>query len=320
MITLTKIAKLANVSISTASKAFTMSTEVSEETRNIVFSIAKEHGVFKKFYNAKYPKLVVGVVCREYMSPTYPDLLKGIQRRLDEFGCDMCVASTILSSEKERALYDYYSMYTDVDALLTIGRSIPLPEDYPLPRVDISPWEVDENCPTLVMNYESISDAIEYFYSKGVKSVGFITCYKRSGKAWKFCKFMKAVFGGVDESLIEICEKKGGECGYLAALSMINKGRVPRAVFCETDEIALGAMKAFFEKGYAIPDDVAIVGWNNDRFGSFTTPTLSTIHIYQDEVVRESVEMLINKLSGKECKRYVEINSEFIKRESSEIK
>ena len=52
MITLSKLAKLANVSVSTASKAFSGSPEVNEETRQLVFRVAKEHGCFKKFYNA----------------------------------------------------------------------------------------------------------------------------------------------------------------------------------------------------------------------------------------------------------------------------
>ncbi len=47
MLTLTKLAKLANVSVSTASKAFSMSSEVNEQTREEIFRIAKEHGCFK---------------------------------------------------------------------------------------------------------------------------------------------------------------------------------------------------------------------------------------------------------------------------------
>lgn len=69
MITLSKIAKLAHVSISTVSKSFSMSPEVNEQTREVIFSIAREHGSFKKYYNAKYPKFVVAVICAyDYMA------------------------------------------------------------------------------------------------------------------------------------------------------------------------------------------------------------------------------------------------------------
>ena len=181
MITLTKIAKLANVSISTASKAFSMNPEVSEETRNLIFDIAQEHGVFKKFYSAKYPRLVIGVICSNYYNPFYPDILKNLQTKLEECGCDMLVASSNASDNKEMELYEYYSLYSDVDGIITLGRSIDPGEEFTLPRVDISPRKIDRNVPTLVYNFESIKDAINYFHEKKVENIGFITCYKKSG-------------------------------------------------------------------------------------------------------------------------------------------
>ena len=84
MITLTKIAKLANVSVSTASKAFSMSLDISEETRSNIFKIAKDHGVFKKFYNAKYPRLVIAIVCPEFNNDLYANMLSDLQTRLEE--------------------------------------------------------------------------------------------------------------------------------------------------------------------------------------------------------------------------------------------
>lgn len=62
MLTLSKLAKLSNVSVSTASKAFSMSSEVSDETRQRIFDIANQHGCFKKFFKGKYPHYVVAVI------------------------------------------------------------------------------------------------------------------------------------------------------------------------------------------------------------------------------------------------------------------
>ena len=50
MITLSKLASLAHVSVSTASKAFSMSSEVSEQTREHIFRVAREQGCFKKIF------------------------------------------------------------------------------------------------------------------------------------------------------------------------------------------------------------------------------------------------------------------------------
>ena len=66
--TLTKLARIANVSVSTASKAFSMSSDISELTREEVFAAVRANGCFKKFFNAKYPKYIAAVICPELNS------------------------------------------------------------------------------------------------------------------------------------------------------------------------------------------------------------------------------------------------------------
>ncbi|MBQ7386807.1 MAG: LacI family DNA-binding transcriptional regulator, partial [Clostridia bacterium] len=109
MITISKIAKLANVSVSTASKAFSGSTEVSEITRDRIFNVAKKLGVFKKFYNAKYPKIVIAVVVPEYLSGNYGVLISELQRFLNERDCTVTVTAANFLLDKNETLIDYYA-------------------------------------------------------------------------------------------------------------------------------------------------------------------------------------------------------------------
>ena len=122
MITLSKIAKLAHVSVSTVSKAFSMSKEVNPETREIIFQIAREHHCFKKYYNAKYPKLVIAVICPEFDSLYYAKWLAEIQRYAGKFNCEICVASTNFNKETEQEIIEYYSNYTAVDGIIIIQK------------------------------------------------------------------------------------------------------------------------------------------------------------------------------------------------------
>ena len=57
--TMNELAKLANVSVSTVSKAFSDADDVSEDTKDLVFAIAKEQGCFGKFYKGKYHKKII---------------------------------------------------------------------------------------------------------------------------------------------------------------------------------------------------------------------------------------------------------------------
>ena len=63
--TLSRLAKLAHVSVSTASKAFSMSREVNEQTRQMIFAVARREGCFKQFFSARYPKFVIAILCPE---------------------------------------------------------------------------------------------------------------------------------------------------------------------------------------------------------------------------------------------------------------
>ena len=104
--TLSKLAKLANVSVSTASKAFSGSGEVNDETREMIFAVAKKYGCFKKFYNAKYPKLVIAIIAPEFESAYYTSYLSYLQKNLQDKGCEVCFSATDFDTEKEKSLVE----------------------------------------------------------------------------------------------------------------------------------------------------------------------------------------------------------------------
>ena len=106
--TLTKLAKIANVSVSTASKAFSGSDEVNNETKEMIFEVAREYGCFKKFYNAKYPKLMIAVIAPEFKSAYYSRYLTLLQENLEGRNCELCVSTTDFSVEREEELVEYY--------------------------------------------------------------------------------------------------------------------------------------------------------------------------------------------------------------------
>ena len=66
--------------------------------------------------------------------------------------------------------------------------------------------------------------------------------------------------------------------GYDMMMDLLDSGNLPTAVFAANDAIALGAMKAIKERGYKIPLDISIVGFNDEESSTFITPPLTTIH------------------------------------------
>ncbi|HML20937.1 MAG TPA: LacI family DNA-binding transcriptional regulator [Aggregatilinea sp.] len=85
--------------------------------------------------------------------------------------------------------------------------------------------------------------------------------------------------------------------GYEAMRDLLRCKPRPTAVFGMNDTMAIAAMAAIQEAGLRVPEDIAVVGFDDDRFAAFTTPSLTTIHESQREIGHHAGEMLIDLLN-----------------------
>ena len=101
----------------------------------------------------------------------------------------------------------------------------------------------------------------------------------------------------VDASLL-IETRLGYAGGYEAAVRILNTTPRPTALFCDDDEAAIGAMKAIREAGLRIPDDIAVIGFDNIEVGAFAPVPLTTVAQPVEEVASLAVEMLFSRMNG----------------------
>lgn len=101
----------------------------------------------------------------------------------------------------------------------------------------------------------------------------------------------------VDDSLL-IESRVGYEGGYSAAYELIARKTGVTAIFCNNDEIAIGAMKAITNMGLRIPEDIAVIGFDNIEAGAYAPVTLTTIVQPVEEVALRSVELLFDRLQN----------------------
>lgn len=321
--TLTKLAKLANVSVSTASKAFSMSSEVNEETRKIIFDIAKEHGCFKKYYNANYPKLVIAMICPDIS--TSASLVKILQSRLSEYNCEICVTSANLSAEREVELIEYYENYVKADGIILLSPRCRIPEGSEAPIAVIDPYDEEfylgsEN---IIVGQRSIDDAyreaIGYFADKGITSIAFIGDLLSSSKHELFRRFVTERLGAVDENMISLNDKMGTFGGYEAMKALLDKGCRPRALISSHFNYTLGATRAIYEKGLRIPEDIAVISFTDSDSMDFTPPGFTGVQNHDKECCVRVADALVNKINGCEYENHVFLRSTINHRKSSEI-
>ena len=90
-----------------------------------------------------------------------------------------------------------------------------------------------------------------------------------------------------------------GRDGYRYTNELLKLPDPPTALFCGTDRIAMGAYDAIKERGLKIPDDVAVVGFDNqDVIAEYLRPALTTVALPHYDMGRWAVERLTRRLAG----------------------
>jgi DNA-binding LacI/PurR family transcriptional regulator len=91
------------------------------------------------------------------------------------------------------------------------------------------------------------------------------------------------------------------EGGYAQIRELLDRpGARPTAVFCISDLMAIGALRALYEAGLRVPGDVAVVGFDGILLGQFTTPSLTTIDQPRTDMGQRAADMLFTLLDGQQ--------------------
>lgn len=319
MITLSKLAKLANVSVSTASKAFTGSNEVNAETREMIFNVAREHNCFKKFYNVKYPKLVIAIIAPEFSSAYYAQHLSFIQKYLDALNCELCVSVSNFSCASERALLEYYYKHSNVDGVIIINGTSVIEENYEIPVVCIAPKLDQPNAVSLKTRHlPALSQAVDYLLERGVDSIGFIGEQLTTSKLENFRAVLAEKGIHINEDFISISDMRFEAGGYAAMDKLFEKGELPRSIICAYDHMAIGAIRCIYDHGLKVPEDIAVLGMDDIPEAGYLNPPLASVSTHTEELCRLATEAVIKKINGEELAE-PEIMASFNLRRSFEI-
>ena len=173
--TLTELAKLAHVSTSTASKAFALSPEVSEQTRELVFEVAKSNGCFKKFYRQEYPGLVFAVICPEFESSYYSAFISEMQTYLSRYNSEVAVAATGFDGATEQRLLEYYRRYHTADGIILINGFTPIDPTGEIPIATVNCYRGCKGAiNATISSQKAIAEMVAEWKERGVTEIGFI--------------------------------------------------------------------------------------------------------------------------------------------------
>ena len=317
--TLSKLARLANVAVSTASKAFSMSDDINEQTREEIFRVARENGCFKKFFNAKYPKFVIALICPEVDSRHYSELCRYLQQRLQTRGCEICISSTEFSAAVTADMIEYYEKYSSVDAIILIDPPATVLPPHETPIISLGSRAHNADV-TLCLDYmTALKSALTDFKAAGISHIGFIGEPRTVTKLSAFKSAVSEIYGFTEEKYIYVSDLRFEKGGCAAARALYSRGALPEAIICAYDDMALGAMRFFHDNGISVPDDIKVIGMDNILHSEYFVPSLSTIDYMNEEIAKTATESVFELLDGKTPAEIHNFSARLITRESSQI-
>jgi LacI family transcriptional regulator len=138
----------------------------------------------------------------------------------------------------------------------------------------------------------------DVFWKKGHKKVGMIVPeFSSEAVLQRKDGFVKhSAYHSLELSHTNILSGSfSEEGGYQCVKKWLKiKKTLPTAIFSLTDEMAIGALAAFHEAGVRVPEDIEIIGYDNNEHTKFTIPSLSTVHLPVEEMATECVKTLLH--------------------------
>ncbi len=162
----------------------------------------------------------------------------------------------------------------------------------------------------IIDDYKSAFDAVTYLIGKGYRRIAHFGGPKELGICMKrLSGYLDALKQTQIPRQTEIIRYGGlhEQDGYNSMASLLTENRIPDAIFAVNDPVAIGAYQRIKEAGLKIPNDVAIMGFSNNKITSLIDPPLTTIDQPSFEMGEKAAEILIGIIKGivKETKTVV---------------
>lgn len=331
--TIKDIAKVAGVSVTTVSRALNGYSDVNEDTRKKIMKVAKQlnyspNSLARGLVMNKSKTiglLVSGMNAKSIKDNFMFQVLCGIHECVSSKEYDLILFSTDSSRQREKT-YTQLCQERRVDGVIIQGIKLDDPylnevveSNIPCVLIDI-PVESSTVGYVTTDNVLGAKKAMEHLIELGHRNIAMVNGYEQAYVSRERLKGYKSSLRehGIkmrEDWVVdgEFDEKKAEE----VVLALLSSSPEITAIFCASDVMALGAIKACRQMGFSVPKDISIVGYDDILLASYVTPSLTTVGQKVIEMGYEAADLLIEMLEGRAKKYYRILETELIKRKSS---
>lgn len=308
-----EISNLAGVSPACVSNILNGKTgEYSEETITRVKKIANEYNYRPNFIAKSMvtkSTMTLGLIIPDITNPYYPELAKGVENKAFERGYNIIYLNSDEDPEKERKAFRTLEQKM-VDGVIFIPsvnsvKNQQIIKDFSVPIVAVDRvFDVEGIKGEVVANdYLGSRLATKHLIQNGYKSILFLSGDRyygpKSDRARGFFDEMKENGIEISSDYMQI-GKYEADFGYKAVSDFLKNERLLDAVYAGSDMIAIGALQALRNYNISVPDQMALIGYDDIYMSRYTHPALTTVCQPKYEMGMEAVEMLIRIINKKE--------------------
>lgn len=329
MATIKDIASHLGISVSTVSKGLNGGSDISEELRQIVLDTAVKMGyITKRMKKETHKKLCLFIENMSYETDNQfgYDIILGFKQAAYKDHFDVCVVP-ITPAMQSTERYDTYMLKNGFTGAFLVGfalhddwisqlssTKIPTALFDNFIRNNASVGSVGTD------NYEGIDMGVEHLVALGHKKIAFLNGSLNSmvsdQRQQAFIDSMKAHGLTIDQNLMAY--------GYYVADSA--KYHVPNflaagatAIMCGNDLIASGVIDECNKRGFSVPDDISVIGFDDLPISNYLSPPLTTIRQDRIELGKSGYYTLVSLQNNVSISKTL-LRAQFIQRQSTAIK
>lgn len=310
---ITDVARLAGVSTATVSRALSKPETVAESTREAVLAAARESGYRVNLSARNLRRQRTGaivILVPDLGNPFFSRILSGIEEGLAKADLNMLVVDTRQARAKPQMVTNYLHA-SRADGIIALDGSLPdgvlsatLSDSDSPPIIFACEWTPSDRFPSVrVDNERGGRLAISHLVDLGHRSIGMVRGPRANVLTGARSTGAEAELSDRNLTLDATHVFDGDfsiESGARAANLWLDLPHRPTAMFCQSDQMALGFISELARHGLSTPEDVSVVGFDDIDIARRFIPALTTVHQPRTVLGLAAAEMLIRRVEARD--------------------
>jgi len=335
VVTIRDLAREAGVSIGTVSRAFRGYKDISAETKAHILETAQRIGYTPNLVASNLSskkKQNIAFIMASLLSSDPRDtlafqLIQGIMQSCLERGVELVTYAIDTSQQKNQSYIDFCKQRNIAGAVICgissddVYFSEIAASEIAVVSIDFALCKENQGWVS-VDNVLAARDAMRHLYAAGCKCPLIVSGRRNAEVAIMRESGVQLALAERNQSLPPenlLYGKFDEQTAYRVVRERLRSGKnIPDGIFCLSDLMALGAMRAVKDAGYRVPEDIPIIGFDGVYIGEYVQPSLSTI--YQDvrRIGYEAANLLCDIMNGTRGGSHVVVPHRLLARQSTQ--